>query len=53
MVNGATEAHWTFDDDRSLVDYLMGKLFFDRMMTGTFRSGLEKLKSLVEAEART
>jgi hypothetical protein len=31
--------------------YLMGRLFFDRMMTDTFRSGLLKLKALVEAEA--
>lgn len=48
-----TEAHWTFDEDRGLGLYLMGKLLFDRMMTGTFRSGLEKLKSLVEAEHRS
>lgn len=46
----ATEVHWTFDEDRGVAMYLMGKLMFDRMMTGTFRSGLETLKRLVEAE---
>jgi uncharacterized protein YndB with AHSA1/START domain len=45
-----TEVHWTFDEDRSLPMYLMGKLMFDRMMTGTFTSGLVALKALVEAE---
>ncbi len=45
-----TEVHWTFDEDRSLGMYLMGKLMFDRMMTGTFTSGLVALKALVEAE---
>ena len=49
---GASEVHWTFDEDRGLGMYVMGKLFFDRMMTGTFRSGLETLKKLVEAEPR-
>jgi hypothetical protein len=49
---GATEVHWTFDEDRSLPMYLMGKAYFDRMMTGTFKSGLETLKALVEAESR-
>jgi len=46
----ATEVHWTFDEDRGVAMYLMGKRMFDRMMTGTFRSGLETLKRLVEAE---
>ena len=50
---GATEVHWTFDEDRGLGMYVMGKLMFDRMMTGTFRSGLKKLKSLVESESRS
>jgi uncharacterized protein YndB with AHSA1/START domain len=50
-VGGGCEVHWTFDEDRSLGMYLMGKLFFDRMMTKTFRSGLERLKDLVEAES--
>ena len=49
---GTTEVHWTFDEDRGIGMYLMGKLMFDRMMTGTFRKGLETLKSLVEAESR-
>lgn len=46
-----TEVHWTFDEDRGLGMFLMGKLFFDRMMTNTFRSGLVKLKSLIEEES--
>jgi hypothetical protein len=50
--DGITEVHWTFDEERGLAMYVMGKLMFDRMMTGTFRSGLETLKSLVEAESR-
>jgi hypothetical protein len=49
---GATEVHWTFDEDRGLGMYLMGKLMFDRMMTRTFDAGLQTLKRLVEAEAR-
>jgi uncharacterized protein YndB with AHSA1/START domain len=49
---GVTEVHWTFDEDRGVGMYLLGKLFFDRMMTNTFRGGLETLKSLVEAESR-
>ncbi len=48
---GVTEVHWTFDEDRGFVMYLLGKLFFDRLMTSTFRSGLQKLKSIVEAES--
>jgi uncharacterized protein YndB with AHSA1/START domain len=47
----ASEVHWTFDDDRGLGSYLLGKLFFDRMMTRTFASGLATLKKLVEGEA--
>lgn len=47
-----TDVHWTFDEDRGVGMYLLGKLFFDRMMTGTFRGGLATLKSLVEAESR-
>jgi carbon monoxide dehydrogenase subunit G len=47
-----TEVHWTFDEDRGLGMYLLGKLLFDRMMTNTFRDGLQKLKALVEAGAR-
>ena len=47
-----TDVHWTFDEDRGVGMYLLGKLFFDRMMTGTFLRGLETLKSLVEAESR-
>ena len=50
---GGTEVHWTFDEDRGIGMYLMGKLLFDRMMTGTFRSGLETLKTRIEAEARS
>jgi hypothetical protein len=46
----STEVHWTFDEDRGVGMYVMGKLLFDRMMTGTFRTGLATLKSLVEAE---
>jgi carbon monoxide dehydrogenase subunit G len=46
----ATEVHWTFDEDRGVGMYLLGKVMFDRMMTGTFRGGLETLKRLVEAE---
>ena len=49
---GASEVHWTFDEDRGLGMYLMGKLMFDRMMTRTFGSGLETLRKLVEAESR-
>jgi carbon monoxide dehydrogenase subunit G len=47
-----SSVHWTFDEDRGLGMYLMGKLFFDRMMTRTFRGGLETLKSLIEAAPR-
>lgn len=51
--NGAaTEVHWTFDEDRGVGMYLLGKLLFDRMMTRTFAGGLQTLKSLVEREAR-
>jgi uncharacterized protein YndB with AHSA1/START domain len=50
---GASEVHWTFDEDRGVGMYLMGKLFFDGMMTRTFRSGLERLKALVESESRS
>ena len=49
--DGGTDVHWTFDEDRSVGMFLMGNLLFDRMMTGTFRSGLERLKALVEAES--
>jgi uncharacterized protein YndB with AHSA1/START domain len=49
---GSSEVHWTFDEDRGIGLYLMGKLMFDRMMTGTFTRGLATLKSLVEAESR-
>ena len=47
----ASEVHWTFDEDRGLGMYLLGKLMFDGMMTRTFEGGLATLKSLVEAEA--
>ena len=47
---GSTEVHWTFDEERGLGMYVLGKLFFDRMMTGTFRGGLETLKSLLEKD---
>ena len=47
------EVHWTFDEDRGIGLYLMGKLLFDRMMTDTFTSGLAKLKVLVEADTRS
>ena len=50
-VGGVTEVHWTFDEERGVGMYVLGKLLFDRMMTRTFRSGLETLKSLVEADA--
>lgn len=46
------DVHWTFDEDRGVGMFLMGKLMFDRMMTGTFTSGLETLKALVEADGR-
>lgn len=46
-----SQVHWTFDEDRGWGMYLMGKVMFDGMMTGTFRKGLEKLKALVEAES--
>ena len=46
-----TEVHWTFDEDRGLGLYLLGKLVFDRMMTRTFRDGLDVLKARVEAES--
>ena len=47
----SSEVHWTFDEDRGVGMFLLGKLFFDRMMTRTFSSGLETLKKLVEGEA--
>ena len=47
------DVHWTFDEDRGLGMYLLGKLLFDRMMTNTFRDGLQKLKALVEADVRS
>lgn len=50
-VGGSSDVHWTFDEQRGLGMYLVGKLMFDRMMTRTFRSGLETLKSLVEADS--
>ena len=49
--DGGTEAHWTFDEDRGVGMFLAGKLMFDRMMTGHFTNGLNKLKALVEADA--
>jgi carbon monoxide dehydrogenase subunit G len=49
---GSTEVHWTFDEERGIGRYLMGKRMFRRMMTNTFRRGLETLKTGVEAEAR-
>ena len=51
-VAGGTEVHWTFDEQRGIGMFLLGKLLFDRMMTGTFASGLATLKQLVESEAR-
>jgi|GEM_PF-4362124 len=42
-----------FDQERSLGMHLMGKLIFDRMMTKSLQSGLERLKSLVETENAT
>lgn len=47
-----TEVHWTFDEERSVGMYVLGKLMFDRMMTRTFRDGLTTLKRLVESESR-
>ncbi|MFM6974720.1 MAG: SRPBCC family protein [Agromyces sp.] len=44
-------AQWTFDEERGFAMYLMGKLMFDKMMSGTFQQGLQKLKALVEAES--
>lgn len=41
--------HWLFDQQRGFGMWLGGKLFFDRMMGGTFTKGLENLKVLVEA----
>lgn len=43
------DIHWIFDEDRNLGMWLAGKVMFDRMMTGTFETGLKKLKELVEA----
>ncbi|HLP22502.1 MAG TPA: SRPBCC family protein [Microbacteriaceae bacterium] len=51
--DGGSEVHWIFDEDRGFGMFLAGKLMFDRMMTGTFTSGLERLKALVEAEAHS
>lgn len=51
-VAGVTTARWTFDEDRGLGMYLLGKLVFDRMMTRTFHDGLAKLKALVEDESK-
>jgi hypothetical protein len=53
IVDGGSscEVHWTFDQDRGFGMHLMGKLMFDRMMTGTFSRGLDTLRALVEAEA--
>jgi hypothetical protein len=48
---GVSEVHWTFDEDRGVGMYFMGKLFFDGMMADTFRRGLQRLKSLIEAES--
>ena len=45
---GGVDVHWTMDQERSLGLYLMGKLMFDRAMSGSFSRGLEKLKALVE-----
>lgn len=45
------DVHWTFDEDRGFGMYLMGKVMFDKMMTGTFESGLRTLKGLVETAA--
>lgn len=45
------EVHWTFDQHRGIGMHLMGKLMFDRMMTGTFSRGLDTLRTLVEEEA--
>lgn len=42
------DVHWTFDEDRGAFMYLMGKVMFDKMMTGTFEGGLRTLKSLIE-----
>ena len=46
-----SEVHWTFDEDRGWGMYLLGKVLFDGMMTKTFGTGLQTLKTLVEAEA--
>jgi len=43
--------HWMFDEDRGLGMYLLGKLFFDGMMTRTFSGGLQTLKTLIESES--
>lgn len=47
--DSGTEVHWTFDEDRGIGMYLMGKLMFDRMMTGIFARGLASLRSLIES----
>lgn len=47
---GGVNAHWVLDEDRGVMMWLAGKVMFDKMMSGTFTSGLEKLKALVEAE---
>ena len=48
--DGTVDAHWTMDQDRGVGMHLMGTLMFDRMMSGTFVKGLEKLKKLVETD---
>jgi uncharacterized protein YndB with AHSA1/START domain len=45
-----SEVHWIFDEDRGWPMYVMGKIMFDGMMTKTFVSGLQTLKTLIEAE---
>jgi len=51
-VDGGVDVHWTFDEDRGLGMYLLGKLFFDGMMTRTFSGGLQTLNTLIESETR-
>lgn len=45
---GGVTVHWVVDEDRGALMWLMGRLVFDKMMSGTFTDGLTQLKELVE-----
>lgn len=46
---GGCIVSWTMDQDRGFGMWLMGKLMFDKMMSKTFGSGLNKLKVILES----